>query len=362
MQNDSWRTRTALSLVLGVLLLTIGCGTKSTPPNTYLYVGGATNNPADPFAIPIGSVAQFRVESDGTLTALSPQSVPGVVPYFASAVTPGEQYLFIPSGPVSEFEIGSDGTLSAMTAPVASGGSIAFTPNGQFALLPDPTNATLNSYSLSASGVLSPINTVPTSGYSQYVTIGGSGKFAYVSDLNDGTILEYTISAGGMLAANGSIFSGGHNPNALVFSPGGFLYSGNTNSGSVSVLSMDASTGLLALVDTYTIFPVNSYGNGLGAVWIAFDPAGTHAYVSDQFEIVEFTVDASTGALTSNGVVSTAGSALWGGVDPTGKFLFTANSDGTISRYVIGSSGTLSLNGSVSVGVSVAETLAFAQR
>jgi len=310
-----------------------------------------------PVSAPVSSVAQFRVENGGTLTALATSTTGSIFPSFA-AVAPVNQYLFVPNGAISEFGIGIDGILTAAANPPLTGSSIAFTPNGQFAFIANQWNSTLSSYSLSASGGLSPINTVPTGGFPQGIAVDGGGKFAYVANSNDGTISEYTASSDGVLAANGSIPTGGYNPRALAIS-GGFLYCGNSNSGSVAVFSINGSTGALAFVNSYE----TSVQPQPGPLWISFDPAGTKAYVGDAPEIAQFRVDGTTGSLTSNGITLTPGDALWGGVDPSGRFLFTANVDGTVSQFIIGSTGALIPNGSAYLGVNMAgETLAFAQQ
>jgi 6-phosphogluconolactonase (cycloisomerase 2 family) len=362
-QNHSSRTRVAISIGLtGALLLTIGCGgrtTPTTPPNTYLYVGGANNPFLDPpGTLVTGSIFQLRVESDGTLTAINTSTTGPNLRAFTTTVSPGNQYLLASDDLMTEFAIGGDGTLQAPTSLGETGFAVAFAPNGQFAFLTNVINNTLDSYELSASGTLTPISTVATGWYPQFVVVDGSGRFAYTANENDDTISEYTVSAGGVLTVNGSAPSGGYTPNVLAISPAGFLYCGNANSGSLSTFSIDASTGALALVDNF----VMPQGLG-GAMWISFNPAGTYAYVGNLFEIAQFTVDGTTGILTSNGTTPMTSGANWGGLDPSGKFFFTANGDGTVSQFAVSSTGTLIPNGSVSVGADmVATILTFAQR
>src|ERR1700732_1483448 len=217
-QNDKRPSRAALSIgVAAALLCTLGCGVRSAPQSTYLYVAQVFVPPVS--AVRIGSVAQFRVETDGTLTALDPSTtIQSVIPFFAAAVAPSKQHLFILNGAISEFGIDSDGSLTPNEAPAVTGSSVAFTPNGAVAIIANPTDATLSSYTLSSSGVLTPVNSVPTGGFPQYVVVDGRGKFAYVTSWKDHTVSEYTISASGILAPHGSIPTGGHNPPALVVS------------------------------------------------------------------------------------------------------------------------------------------------
>jgi 6-phosphogluconolactonase len=187
-----------------------------------------------------------------------------------------------------------------------------------------------------------------------------SGRFAYVSNWNDGSISEYAVSVGGALAPNGSVSTGGFNPLDLaVFPSGAFLYCANENSGSVAGYSIDASTGELTLVHQYVIW-VQPQG---GPLWITFDPNGAYAYVGNDQQIAEFTVDQTTGALASNGTIPTPNAGLWGGVDPSGRFVFTTGDNGTVSRFIISNAGTLTPSGSVSLGPNmIGQVLTFAQR
>ena len=359
MQNNTRSSRAVLSIgIAAALLSTLGCGVRSMPQNTYLYVAQVFVPPVS--AVRIGSVAQFRVETDGTLTALNPSTtIQSVIPFFAAAVAPSRQHLFILNGAISEFGIDSDGSLTPNDAPAVTGSSVAFTPNGEVAIIANPTDATLSSYTLSSSGVLTPVNSVPTGGFPQYVVVDGWGKFAYVTSWKDHTVSEYTISASGILAPNGSIPAGGHNPRALVVSPKGFLYCANVKSRSVTEFSIDVSTGALTLVNNYPIW-VEPHP---GPLWISFDPTGTYAYVGNLAEIAQFIVDGPTGGLTRNGTMSLPNGALGGGVDSSGRFVFTAGVDGAVSQFIIGKEGRLIPNGWVSLGENmVGETLAFAQR
>jgi 6-phosphogluconolactonase (cycloisomerase 2 family) len=366
--RNPWVTRPALSVgFLIALLCELGCGSGShtAPPAStsiaYLYVGEASA-PLPPGGAFGGAVAQLSIENNGTLTPLTASAVPTTVPIISAAVSPSNQYLFL-NGVASEFGIGSDGILTGETAPAVAGNLVGFVPNGQFALVGNQEDATLTSYSLSSSGGLTPVNTVATGSYPETAVVDRSGSFAYVSNWNDGTVSEYTISASGMLTANGSISTGGYSPLALVISPSGFLYCGNANSGSVTQFSVNSSSGALTQVSSYVIWKQPQSG----PLWISFDPAGMYAYVGNSDEIAQFTVDQSTGVLSSNGTIFLPNPTLWGGVDPSGSFLFAAGTgasgNGMVSGFTIGNQGQLTPNGSVSLEANMtAETFAFAQQ
>ena len=86
-----------------------------------------------------------------------------------------------------------------------------------------------------------------------------------------------------------------------------------------------------------------------GPAWIAFDSMG-HAFAGNRNGIAQFTVNPTTGAISSNGITATPNLNSLGVVDPSGRFLYTADGSPTISGFTIGSSGALTPNGSVSLG------------
>jgi 6-phosphogluconolactonase (cycloisomerase 2 family) len=332
---------------------------SNTEQRVYLYVGVAYSDIDGPQP---GWVAQFQVQNDGRLMPLNPFHTRNIGPSSASAVSPSNQHLLIFGGPISEFSVGKNGRLASDTAPTAQGNAGAFTPNGQFVLVANSASGTLSSYSLdSLSGSFTPISTVPTGGWAQYVVVDKSSKFAYVSNANSGAISEYTISSSGLLAANGSVASGGDDPRGLVISPSGFLYCANANSSSVTQYSIDASTGTLVQLNTYM---VSNPPQG-GPLWISLNPAGTYLYVGNVDEIAQFTVELD-GTLTGNGATPTPALALWGAVDPSGKFLYAAEigeGEGNVSVYGISDSGALIPEGSFLLGKNlVPETLVLAER
>src|SRR5260370_22233300 len=115
-KNKTGPSRAALAIgVVAASLYTLACGVRNMPQNTYLYVGEVFVPPVS--SVRIGPVAQFRVETDGTLTALASTTIHSVIPFFAAAVAPSRQHLFILNGAISEFGIGSDGILTPNAAP-----------------------------------------------------------------------------------------------------------------------------------------------------------------------------------------------------------------------------------------------------
>jgi 6-phosphogluconolactonase (cycloisomerase 2 family) len=170
-----------------------GCGVPNTSPEqqadhkTHLYVGEAFT-PDPSIGPPVGYVAQFRMANDGTLSSIGAAVAAGVLPDFASAVTPTNQNLLIPHEAISQFTVGSDGHITPTAGPTVTGSWIAFTLNGRFAIIANRVESTVSSYSVASSGALTLISTAATGWYPQGVAIDRAGKFAYVANWNDGTI------------------------------------------------------------------------------------------------------------------------------------------------------------------------------
>jgi 6-phosphogluconolactonase (cycloisomerase 2 family) len=182
------------------------------------------------------------------------------------------------------------------------------------------------------------------------VAVHPSDKFAYVAngDSFPRSVSMYTVNAAsGALTYFGTIAAEGF-PTSVVVDPSGqFVYvAANSDSepepGSVSMYTINASTG--ALTSTGTI------AAGVNPGSIVVDPTGKFAYVanSGSNDISMYTISASTGALTSIGTIATGAGPVSVTVDPTGKFAYVANSGSDdISMYTINSTtGALTFTGS----------------
>ena len=98
--------------------------------------------------------------------------------------------------------------------------------------------------------------------------------------------------------------------------------------------TIDATTG--ALTSTGTI-----NGNCPGLCFpssVVVDPSGKFAYVANgnnpgsAGSVLMYTINATTGALTSIGTIATGTGPASVAVDPAGKFAYVANSTRTTSR------------------------------
>jgi len=168
-----------------------------------------------------------------------------------------------------------------------------------------------------------------------------TGRFAYVADTNDGpngSMSYFTIAAsnGALALGAGSPYPSpaGAQPTAVAVDPTGqFLYVGNVGSSNISTYTVDATTG--ALTSTGTV----SSGAASIPEAIAIDPSGQFFYVADEGNnvVLAYIIDPVTGALTAAGPPIGAGSEPDSIiVDPTDRFVYVTNiGDRTISAFAI---------------------------
>ena len=196
------------------------------------------------------------------------------------------------------------------------------------------------------------------------IAVDPAGKFAYV--LNGGCyggiggyLSMYTINpaTGAMASIGPPVWTyDGDSPGSMAVDPSGkFVYVANPGDpwspdyGSVSMYSINATTGAL----TYTGM---LSGNCPGLCFpssVAVDPSGKFAYVASggadfPFNVEMYTIDATTGALTSIGTIAAGTAPVFVAVDPAGKFAYVTNSGSNdVSMYSIGTTGTLTLIGTI---------------
>jgi YVTN family beta-propeller protein len=208
----------------------------------------------------------------------------------------------------------------------------------------------------------------------QSIAVDPAGKFAYVMNSGctggaGGYVSMYTInSTSGAPASIGPpvwTYDYGGYPGSVTVAPSGkFVYVTNSGDvwdpdyGSVVMYSLDATTG--ALTSTGTIA-----GNCPGLCFpssLVVDPSGKFAYVATggtpiPFSVAMYTINATTGALTSIGTISTGPAAVSVGVDPAGKYVYVVNEDGNVgsagnvSMYAINApTGALASIGTIAAG------------
>lgn len=344
------------------------CGSSSSgvtappppPPPPPVYLFTASNN----------TVVTFGMNtSTGALTQLS--SVAGNQGGFGIVANPAATFLYtddVVNGGIDAFSIGASGALTAVSGspfPMPSGWSVLFVdslaidPAGKFLYAPDSASNVIAGFTINSStGALTPMSGSPfAAGMSpQQVVVHSSGKFLYASNGTDpdGSISAFTIdtSTGALTPISGSPFPvapvGGSD--GLTIDPSGkFLYATAPLSNCIAAFTIDSTTGVLTAV------PGSPFTPDLGGLYpfiysIAITPSGKYLYApgADTGTLYAFTVDASTGALTSLAgspfnIAVTYHSGLQ--VDASGKFLYVGTQTGSIATMNIDeTTGTVSVD------------------
>ena len=235
---------------------------------------------------------------------------------------------------------------------VANGGD-GFTSDGSVAMY--TINATTGA--LTFTGAISgncPGLCVPLS-----VAVHPSGKFAYVPNgggLSNGVAIYTINTTTGALTSMGTIAVGGFAVSVAVHPSGKFAYVATASdtpgsAGNVSMYTIDATTGALTSIGTIAAGTIPALP---APISIAVDPTGTFAYVanSGSNDVSMYTINATTGALTSIGMIATGTDPVSVAVDPAGEFAYVTNSGSNdVSMYTINAtSGTLTPIGTIAVG------------
>jgi 6-phosphogluconolactonase (cycloisomerase 2 family) len=269
----------------------------------FLFACNLYSSSTEAFSINAGS---------GALTPISGSTFP--LPGFGGctlSIDPTDKFLYIAdSAGVWGFTVNSTtGALSAMAGSPFSDGSVlresVVDPSGNF--LYAISNITLNTISVfsinSSSGALTPIMgspfQLPMSGLAYSVAVHPSGKFLYVSFPQSEQIAAWSIDAstGTPTVVPGSPFASGvasgDAPNSLSVAPSGeFLYA-LSGGATVFGFSIDASSGALSTV--------NGSPFTLSTGYVAIDPSSQFLYAADANAdtVAGFNINSSTGALTA---------------------------------------------------------------
>ena len=256
------------------------------------------------------------------------------------------------------------GLSSPVSFNIAAGGvgpiSLAVDPTGKFAYVanngcPDAFDGSVSMYTINPTdGTLTSAGPPVTTGDfdADSVAVDPSGKFAYVANSGGGntagSVSMYAINGtSGILTPTGTIQApctsgpGSCSPSSLAVHPSGkFVYIANEGGftpTSVSMYAIDTTTGVLGLIGTVAV-------DGR-ATSVTLDPSGKFAYVADGGQnsdgskgtnVSMYSIDATTGVLTSIGKIMADLSPSSIAIHPSGKFVYVVNNDSNdISTYTL---------------------------
>jgi YVTN family beta-propeller protein len=273
------------------------------------------------------------------------------------------------------------GSSNTSTFTITSGAvdpqSIAVDPAGKFAYVASEgcaggAGGYVSMYTINpTTGALASIGPpVPSNDeFTDSVTVDPFGKFAYVAssgdvwDIDFGSVLTYTINptTGALTSTTGGTNGTGINGipeffNSVALDPSGkFAYAADGGAfplgsfggtSSVSMYTINSTTGALTSVGVIAA--------GTGPDSVAVDPAGKFAYATNfgSNDVSMYTIDASTGALASIGTIAAGTGPVSIAVDPAGKFAYVTNfGSNDVSMYTIDvTTGALTSVGTIAAG------------
>ncbi|MGH9494877.1 MAG: lactonase family protein [Candidatus Sulfotelmatobacter sp.] len=159
----------------------------------------------------------------------------------------------------------------------------------------------------------------------------------------------YTINGTtGALTSTGTVTAGGFANSVVVDPTDKFVYVAMESpspgsAGNVSMYTINATTGALTSIGTIA--------TGEDLVSVAVDPAGKFAYVTNfrSNDVSMYTINAATGGLTPLGTIAAGPFPTSIAVHPSGKFAYVTNwGSNDVSMYSIDTtSGVLTLIGTI---------------
>jgi 6-phosphogluconolactonase (cycloisomerase 2 family) len=148
------------------------------------------------------------------LTAMSTAAVVSDPGPNALAIDPSSKYLYVanmgdgsagPNGTVGQYNINSDGSLTAMSTPSVPTGQrpvgITIDPTGHYVYVANQNDNTISQYTVGAGGALTAMSTatVATDTGVSAVTIDPTGTYLYATNRGTTTVSQFKIGTGGAL-------------------------------------------------------------------------------------------------------------------------------------------------------------------
>ena len=184
-----------------------------------------------------GSVSTYAiVDATGRLVFIG-KAAAGTNPA-AVSVAPSGKAAYVANagdGTVSQYTVGADGTLTPMAPPTVTAGTgvrrLALDPAGHFAYAVNPGSGDVTAYSVAANGALTRVGATPVGMSPQAIAIDPGGQFVYVANSGGNNVSQLKVGADGSLAAmTPSTVAAGAAPGAItVDRTGRFAYVANVD-------------------------------------------------------------------------------------------------------------------------------------
>lgn len=334
-------------LVASLLLLALPAGAAAAPD---AYVTNTGDN----------NLSRYTLGQGGALTAQSPATSTGSGPE-GIAVSPDGKNAYVANstdnpgvdndGTISQYDIAADGTLTPKDpATVAAGDGplwIAISPNGAHAYVVNYADDNVSQYSIDAGDI------------PQGIAISPNGQNVYVVNTTNGatagSISQYNVGADGTLSPKTpATVSAGSDPQKIVVSPDGDSAYVTEPIGQVLQYDISGTTGALSAKTPPTV----STGPGSFSYGIAITPDGASVYTANAVDdnVSQFSVDGTTGALTPKtpATVGAGDNPIAIAAGPDGRNVYVTNSvDGNISQYDVDADGKLTAKSPATVAAGI---------
>jgi 6-phosphogluconolactonase (cycloisomerase 2 family) len=341
-----------------VVRLSPGAAVKSVSASEVgaVYVANTSTVP--------GNVSQFGLDSQGSLTPLSPASVAsGLIPVQV-AVNAKDKSVYVTDfdNTISQYSIDPlTGALSPKTPPAIPAGrvstGVAVTPDGKSVYVSNDGDNNVSEYNVDPlDGRLSPKSpaTIAAGKEPSDVAVSPDGHSVYVSNASDNTVSMYNVdpTTGALSPKTPATVTGGGGPRKVAITPNGrTAYVTNSNSGDndVSQYDINPSTGVLSAKVPATV------PTGIQPYGMVVAPNGKNAYVCNIRDntVSQYSIDPLTGALSPKtpATVTGGGGPIDVATSPQGNGVYVTNYfSATVSQYdVDGGTGTLSPKSPASV-------------
>ena len=332
--------------------VTLGLTTRTTSESpAYVFASNSLTDTVYGFTVASGSL----IPGNTVVAGSAPQDL---------GTDTGNQLLYVAdagisggtSGDIRSYRWDMNGVLTPATGPLMTSTNpvaLALEPSDRFLYAVDIAASQLYSFATTASGVLTPVTSIPTGTGPQAVVVDPTGQFIYVADKDTAQVSVYQINPATGVPTATSTASVPTDPYALGFDPAGnYLYvtslgtlatGATTSAGSVTALQINPATGALT--------PVGSYATGPTPKSVA--AAGNEIYVVDSGsdQISEYAQDPFSGTLTPGTTVPATAYPHQFATSHSGTFgVLTGNSDGLLVPYAISTAGSLTPGNAAAIG------------
>jgi 6-phosphogluconolactonase len=271
------------------------------PSNRFVYVSNQSENDISLLAID---------RSLGSLKEVLPRTPAGLSPA-SLTMDKGGNFLFAAnqvSSSISVYSINSgSGALTAVAGSpfptFANPVALAISPSAKFLYVLNTNLASVFAYTISA-GVLEPVAVPPVRVGNGPIalTVDPAETFVYVANSTDNTVSVLSISPStGALTLLGA-FATGTTPTGVVVL-GQFLYVANLGSSNISVFSVAPTTGILTAVTN------SPFAAGTAPLFEVIDPDNLFLYVGSEKQdtITALSINTTTGALAVTSQTTSTG-------------------------------------------------------